>query len=84
MYALVLFIVLISCCASSIAQRNFDIVVYGGTDIDNHNEFQNSPAVGGLALEFYKRIAKAYGRLDDFENALLSKTKNTSFMEIRK
>ena len=27
----------------------------GGTDIDNHNEFQNSPAVGGLALEFYRK-----------------------------
>jgi FAD dependent oxidoreductase len=24
----------------------------GGTDIDDHKEFQNSPAVGGLALEF--------------------------------
>ncbi len=23
----------------------------GGTDIDNHREFQNSPAVGGLTLE---------------------------------
>src|SRR5687767_7229190 len=32
----------------------------GGTDIDNHPQFTNSPAVGGLALEFYRRIAKAY------------------------
>jgi len=29
----------------------------GGTDIDNHKAFQNSPAVGGLALEFYRRIS---------------------------
>jgi hypothetical protein len=49
----------------------------GGTDIDNHKEFQNSPAVGGLALEFYRRIAKAYNRLDVFEMALKNKTKDT-------
>ncbi|QHV96602.1 FAD-dependent oxidoreductase [Spirosoma endbachense] len=47
----------------------------GGTDIDNHQEFQNSPAVGGLALEFYRRIAKAYGRSDEFEQVLRSKAK---------
>lgn len=50
----------------------------GGTDIDNHNDFQNSPAVGGLALEFYRRIAKVYGREEAFENALKNKVKNTS------
>jgi len=33
----------------------------GGTDIDNHG-FVNNTAVGGLALEFYYRIAKAYHR----------------------
>jgi hypothetical protein len=49
----------------------------GGTDIDNHREFQNSPAVGGLALEFYRRVAKAYNRLDAFDNGLKAKTKNT-------
>ena len=48
----------------------------GGTDIDNHPEFQNSPAVGGLALEFYRRIARAYGRETQFENALKTRTKN--------
>ncbi len=42
----------------------------GGTDIDNHKEFQNSPAVGGLALEFYRRINARYGRLAAFESAL--------------
>lgn len=50
----------------------------GGTDIDNHKDFQNSPAVGGLALEFYRRIAKAYGREEVFEDALKNKVKNTS------
>ncbi len=38
----------------------------GGTDIDNHREFQNSPAVGGLALEFYQRIASYYGKAGAF------------------
>ncbi|MCB1227720.1 MAG: FAD-dependent oxidoreductase, partial [Verrucomicrobiales bacterium] len=42
----------------------------GGTDIDNHREFQNSPAVGGLALEFYRRIAHAYGRQQAFDAML--------------
>lgn len=34
----------------------------GGTDIDNHKNFQNSPAVGGLAREFYHRIRQHYKR----------------------
>ncbi|RYD22798.1 MAG: FAD-dependent oxidoreductase, partial [Verrucomicrobiaceae bacterium] len=42
----------------------------GGTDIDNHGPFQNSPAVGGLALEYYRRIARAYGREKRFEEML--------------
>lgn len=42
----------------------------GGTDIDNHGGFQNSSAVGGLALDFYKRIAARYGWLDELEAAL--------------
>jgi hypothetical protein len=50
----------------------------GGTDIDNHKEFQNSPAVGGIALEFYRRVAKAYGREEAFEKMLKNKEKNTS------
>ena len=49
----------------------------GGTDIDNHKEFQNSIAVGGLALEFYRRIAKAYNREEAFEAALRKSTKET-------
>jgi hypothetical protein len=47
----------------------------GGSDIDNHKEFQNSPAVGGLSLEFYKRIARAYGREAVFGNALKNRIK---------
>ena len=47
----------------------------GGTDIDNHKEFQNSPAVGGLALEFYRRINARYGRLAAFESALRTRAK---------
>jgi hypothetical protein len=47
----------------------------GGTDIDNHGPFQNSPAVGGLALEFYRRIAKRYGTEKDFEEMLRTKAK---------
>lgn len=46
----------------------------GGTDIDNH-AFQNSPAVGGLALEFYRRINAVYGRQDKFEEMVRTKSK---------
>lgn len=42
----------------------------GGSDIDNHSEFQNSPAIGGLALEFYRRLAIEYNRLNEWEDAL--------------
>jgi len=47
----------------------------GGTDIDNHAGFQNSPAVGGLALDFYRRISVHYGRQDKFEQMLRERTK---------
>jgi len=47
----------------------------GGTDIDNHKEFQNSGAVGGLALEFYRRIAQVYGNEAEFEKMLANKEK---------
>ena len=33
----------------------------GGSDINNHGEFDNNVAVGGLALEFYKKIFDHYG-----------------------
>lgn len=48
----------------------------GSTDIDNHGPFQNSPAVGGLALEYYRRISKAYGREKQFDEVLRSGKKN--------
>jgi len=48
----------------------------GVTDIDSQQAFQNSLAVGGLALEFYRRIADVYGRREAFEAALKSRTKN--------
>lgn len=47
----------------------------GGSDIDNHREFQNSPAVGGLALEFYRRLSRRYGRQDQFEAMLVARRK---------
>ena len=50
----------------------------GGTDIDNHAEFQNSIAVGGLALEFYRRIAIYYHRENEFEQMIRDKTKQTA------
>jgi len=50
----------------------------GGTDIDNHPEFQNSLAVGGLALEFYRKVAQYYGRLAEFDLKLNSKTKDAT------
>ena len=46
----------------------------GGTDIDNQ-PFRNSPAVGGLALEFYRRVSAAYGRTAAFE-AMLAELAN--------
>lgn len=49
----------------------------GGTDIDNQKDFQNSPAVGGLALEFYRRISKVYSRSAEFEEVLRTKAKKT-------
>lgn len=50
----------------------------GGTDIDNHKEFQNSSAVGGMALEFYRRISDAYNRRDAFDSMIRYKIKNPS------
>ena len=49
----------------------------GGTDIDNQ-PFRNSPAVGGLALEFYRRINTHYGRSARFEAMLAARGKDTS------
>lgn len=49
----------------------------GGTDIDNH-EFRNSLAVGGIALEFYRKVAQYYGRLAEFDSKLQSHVKDPS------
>ena len=49
----------------------------GGTDIDNQ-PFRNSPAVGGLALEFYRRVNAHYGRAERFEAMLVAGGKETS------
>lgn len=48
----------------------------GGADIDNHKEFRNSPAVSGIALEFYRRLADVYKRREAFEKMLIEKRKD--------
>lgn len=48
----------------------------GGSDIDNQ-PFRNSPAVGGLALEFYRRISAQYGRSAAFAAMLAAGGKDT-------
>src|SRR5690606_8101550 len=47
----------------------------GVTDIDSQKDFQNSLAVGGLAIEFYRRIAVHYGREEAFLDAIKNKKK---------
>ncbi|MEM9857810.1 MAG: FAD-dependent oxidoreductase, partial [Bacteroidota bacterium] len=37
----------------------------GGSDINNHKGFKNDEAIGGLALEFYTRVAAHYGNTLD-------------------
>ncbi len=49
----------------------------GGTDIDNHKEFQNSPAVGGLALEFYRRVSAFYGNEKAFDEMVHTRAKKS-------
>lgn len=50
----------------------------GNTDIDGQKDFQNSAAVGGLALEFYDRIARAYGREEKFREVTRNGIKDHS------
>lgn len=50
----------------------------GGTDIDNHKEFQNSPAVGGLALEFYRRVSSHYGKAAAFDEMVRTRAKQSA------
>lgn len=47
----------------------------GSTDIDNQVEFQNSTAVGGLALELHRRLSKHYGRTEQLEDVLSRRLK---------
>lgn len=49
----------------------------GSADIDNHKEFRNSAAIGGIALEFYRKLAAHYNRTEAFEKMLAGKQKNT-------
>ncbi|RZM03567.1 MAG: FAD-dependent oxidoreductase, partial [Pedobacter sp.] len=49
----------------------------GSADIDNHKEFRNSAAIGGMALQFYKELALYYKRQEAFEKMLMSKTATT-------
>lgn len=47
----------------------------GCSDIDNHASFQNSPAIGGLALEFYRRVIASYGRESAFAEMMRTHAK---------
>lgn len=38
----------------------------GGSDINNHKDFKNDAAIGGLTLDFYHAVAKHYG-ISNFE-----------------
>jgi hypothetical protein len=64
----------------SLAQSNtcpggIQIEGLGSTDIDNQVEFQNSTAVGGLALELHRRLSTHYGRLDQLEEVVAKRLK---------
>jgi len=50
----------------------------GRSDIDNHGDFQNSPALGGLALEFYRRVSARYDRQEQFGEMVRTRAKESS------
>ncbi len=50
----------------------------GRSDIDNHPEFQNSAAVGGLVLEFYRRVSARYGRQGEFDEMVRTRAKQST------
>jgi hypothetical protein len=50
----------------------------GGTDIDNHADFQNSVAVGGLALDFYRRVSDRYGQRAAFDAMVAAGARNSA------
>ncbi|OBU01575.1 hypothetical protein VE01_00532 [Pseudogymnoascus verrucosus] len=49
----------------------------GATDIDNQDEVFNSTTVGGLALEFHRRISTFYNRLPRLEEVVAKNIKDT-------
>ncbi len=49
----------------------------GSADIDNHKEFRNSAAVGGMALQFYRKLAACYNRAAAFDRMLSERNMNT-------
>ncbi|RDL36235.1 uncharacterized protein BP5553_06847 [Venustampulla echinocandica] len=49
---------------------------FGATDLDSQAEYQNSRAVGSLALEFYRRISIRYGNVEAFDAGWATHTKN--------
>ncbi|MFT4092440.1 MAG: FAD-dependent oxidoreductase [Niabella sp.] len=48
----------------------------GSPDIDNHKEFRNSLVIGGIAMEFYQKLAVHYNRATAFEAMLQRHEKN--------
>ncbi|KAJ4299245.1 hypothetical protein N0V90_004489 [Kalmusia sp. IMI 367209] len=48
----------------------------GSTDIDNQPEFQNSGTLGGLSLEFHRRISAVYDRLPYLEKVVAENLKD--------
>jgi hypothetical protein len=60
---------------SKICPGGIQIEGLGSTDIDNQVEFQNSTAVGGLALELHRRLSTHYGRLDQLEEVVARRLK---------
>jgi hypothetical protein len=50
----------------------------GATDIDGQVEFQNSPSVGGIGLEFHRRVSAVYGRSQQLETVLKESIKDPS------
>lgn len=53
----------------------------GATDIDNQPEVFNSTTLGGLALEFHRRISTFYNRLPRLEEVI---AKNIKDAEVRR
>ncbi|RDL36236.1 Uncharacterized protein BP5553_06848 [Venustampulla echinocandica] len=59
-----------SAAVAAAIQRGIQIEGLGATDIDNQKEVFNSKTVGGVALEFHRRISLHYGRSERLENVV--------------